>query len=240
MATKYFFATLLLFLLACQPALQAVPSSAYQNQNQPEETNPCAAVSCLAGQICENGECICSKGTKMCDGQCIAEHICCDNNDCNSEDFCNNGTCEPVSCEYGQQAKDGECVCAENMKYCSEQRKCISKESCCVFSMCSEYDRCVETLWRTHLCFELPNKTTCKAVGDNDQTVLFSLEGEDFRVSTKRWYSDERIMFSINNEDITIPTHAKIPYNQTELQDLSLYHEGIIVLGGFCKPDETD
>ena len=240
MGGKYLLILFLILLVACEPELRSTPTSEYmpiaEATPAPETTDLCASVTCPAGQNCLNGNCTCDEG-KMCNGDCISEQSCCMNNDCETG-VCDDGECiTPEDCTYGEEFKDGECQCTKDKTWCGEQRKCISRDSCCAHIQCDKFERCVPTLLRTSICLEIGEKKMCKLVADNGRAEIFNALNDSFRITPTEWYNDGSLEFEINNQTIRIPTNTTTEYAPA---NATIYHEGITSQGGYCKEDEED
>jgi len=239
MGVKYFFITLLILLIACESAIQTVPTSEYQppvegiqSAEDVEQTaNPCEGVVCSGGQICEKGTCTCGSDKKLCNDQCIAKDGCCEHSECETG-ACENGACVTKECKFGEELKNGECVCTSDTKKCGEQGKCIDRKSCCIHTQCPTFNRCVPTSWRTSFCIKIGEKKLCRILADNDKDELFIVKGQEFRVQATDWLSNESIRFNFANETIHLVANEQI----TRV-NATLFHEGIQVVGGFCKED---
>jgi hypothetical protein len=239
MGERHFFVLFLIFLVACQPYIQAVPTSERQVPVEAElsvpETDSCASVSCPSGQNCVNGKCTCPFGEKMCKNECISKKACCNDKDCASG-VCNDGECTKApDCEYGEVFKNGECQCAADKTFCKEQGKCIERGDCCVHSQCDTFNRCVETGWRASLCAKVGEKKLCKVIADRGRTEEFEIKGIVFTAKPDTWLSDGSIDVNISNETIRLAENVT-----TEYGNVTLFQEGIEVTGGFCKEDEDE
>lgn len=230
-----YFSLLLIFVIACNPSLDTAPTS---QRSVPVEIVPvaedlCAAVSCPVGMICSAGNCMCSSGMKECDNACIDSDACCSNADCDSG-TCEDGKCViATECEFGEILKNGECRCAPDKIYCGEQDKCIDREDCCVHSQCNRFERCVPTNWRASLCVKFGEKKSCKVLADHERTEFFKINDVEYRAGAVEWWSDGSVTFMIENESVRIGENVTIPH-----LNASFFHEGIDVVGGFCKEDE--
>jgi hypothetical protein len=242
MGAKQFFIALLILLAACESALQTIPTSQYQPTVETstvteKQIDACANVTCQAGHICQAGICGCPTDKKECNSDCIDENSCCTDDDCETG-TCQDGTCfEAEECKFGEALKKGQCQCAPDKVYCSEQRKCIDKNDCCVHSQCPSFERCVPTLYRTSLCIKIGEKRICKIVADNKRAEVFNVLDFSFRITATDWWSDEGVTFEINNETIRLATNETTEYQPA---NATLYQEGIEILGGYCKEDEED
>ncbi len=244
MGAKYIFIILLILLAGCEEALQAVPTSEYQQNITEAAENAtidlCKDVSCPEGQICKNGKCTCTTG-KLCNNKCIPSNSCCKDSECPSKK-CDEGKCAPIlQCDYNEAFKDGECGCATDYTYCKEQGKCIQKGDCCVHSQCPSFERCVETNLRTSFCLKLDEKKVCRLIADNNRTEVITIKDNEFRVTPKDWLSNGGITVHFNNENITILSNKTESYvNASMNASVMLFYEGIDMTGGFCKEDEED
>ncbi len=238
MGGKYFFILILIFLAACQPYIQSTPTAQYQGAvatelSEQPQTDSCELVACPSGQACKDGKCICPFGEKKCNNKCIDKKACCIDADCASG-ACNNGKCVPTpDCTFGELYKNGKCQCAADRIYCKEQNKCIGRDDCCVHSQCDNFERCVETDWKTSLCAKVDEKKICKIIADRKRFEQFEIKGNEFRVNAITWLSDGNIDFNVSNQTI------RLAENETKLfGNVTLFHEGIETTGGFCKEDE--
>jgi hypothetical protein len=240
MEAKYFL-ILLLILMACETAVQTVPTSEYQptvtdTANIPaENTDLCKDVNCTSGQVCKEGKCECSSGTKLCSDKCIPKENCCANSDCTSG-LCTNGVCAvPKECEYGKEFQNGECQCAKGKFYCEDQKKCINKDSCCKHTECDSFERCMQTTLKTSLCIEVEEKKSCKTFMDQDRTELYDVKGNDYKAKPTNWWNDNSVTFDINNQSIRLKFNV-----MTNFSNATVYQEGITESGGYCKEDTTE
>jgi len=235
MGSKYF-AVLLLILLACEPALQTIPTSEYQPAVEAQTTQTsdlCKNVNCTNGQTCQNGKCACPDDKKLCDNKCISKEKCCTDKDCETG-LCLNSTCTtPKECSLGEEFKNGECTCAKDRIYCPEQKKCINKDKCCTHAQCDSFERCVPTSLKASLCIIIEDKKVCRALADQDRTELFTVKETEFKVKPTDWWNDNSITFTINNQSI------RLKFNElTNFSNATIYQEGITISGGYCKEDE--
>ncbi len=237
--------TVLVLLAACEPALHTIPTSEHQSPVEEELVvelqDVCEDVTCPTGQVCQEGACGCPTGKKLCDEKCITSSACCTDDDCDS------GSCEksvcvtPEECRFNEEWKDGECACAEDHIYCREQDKCIGRNDCCVHSQCDRFQRCVPTNLRASFCIKIDEKKQCKIISDLNRTELFEVKDYDFRINATEWWHDGSVTFSVNNESVHLDANATQKYsNETLDVNVTLFHEGIEITGGFCKDDEED
>ena len=228
----------LLILAACEPALQTIPTSEYKSLEATTETvDLCKDVNCTGGQVCQAGNCGCPTGKKLCNNDCISSTECCTDDDCDSGN-CQDGVClEAKECKFGEELKKGECRCAEDKFYCGEQGKCIDRTDCCIHSQCKSFERCVPTNWRTSLCIQIEEKKQCKLLSDLNRTELYEIKDNEFRIGATDWWNDGSITFNFSNESIRLRPNELKSY---ETANATLFHEGIEVIGGFCKEDEDD
>ncbi len=235
MGARYFF-ILLLILAACETALQTIPTSEYTKPAASEPTeNPCEGVSCTNGQICQDGICTCGANEKLCDNKCIDENACCTNDDCDSGNCENNVCTAPEECKFGEELKKGECKCTSDKIYCEEQDTCIDREACCMHTECDKFERCVPTLLRSSICLRMGEKKICKAIGGNGRAEIFNAQEHAFRITAQDWWGDGSITFEINDETIRVPQNGTVEYTPA---NATIFHEGIEVIGGYCKEDE--
>lgn len=240
MGIKYILNTLLILLVACQPAIQTVPTSEYQPLVDVETeviADACAGINCPNDQVCKEGTCSCPTGEKLCDGKCIDKDACCTDNDCDTG-LCVDGDCKVAEeCKFGEELKKGTCGCEEDKIYCSSQEKCIGRGDCCVHTECDNFERCVPTGWRVSFCIRIEEKKVCKMLADNERVELFDVKGNDFRVDAVDWLSDGSITFTVNNESITLGKDQTISIDEL---NATVFQEGIDVTGGFCKEDTQE
>ncbi len=237
MGGKHIFILLLILLAACQPYIQAVPTSERQAPVEAElsapETDSCAAVTCPTGQTCTSGKCTCPFGEKMCDNECIDKDACCTDKECPSG-VCTDGECAAApDCNYGETFKKGECQCASDKTYCKEQGKCIERDDCCVHSQCDTFERCVPTDFRVSLCAKVDEKKICKIVAERNRTELYEIKESVFTVRPLKWLSDGSIELNVSNETIRLAENVTTAYG-----NVTLFQEGIEVTGGYCEEDE--
>jgi len=241
MGSRYLFVALLV-LVACQTAIETVPTSEYVPKVQTSNTeisvaddleiaDPCANLTCPESQNCNNGKCGCESDEKMCDELCINKSDCCTSDDCD-QGSCQNGSCIDVECKRGLEFSNGECVCEKGTVMCNEQERCITQGDCCIHSQCPRNNRCVETMLRTSLCIEIGQKKVCKAVADNKRAEIFDVLDHDFRINANDWWADGSISFIINDEDIRIAKNETIDYAQA---NATIFFEEIQTIGGHCK-----
>lgn len=179
--------SVLLILAACEPVIKAVPTSEYQgNTAQTEqkleepivqETDPCANVLCLPGQICKEGNC-----------ELIKPEV----------------KIEDQTCAFGEEWDGNECVCEQGRYWCGEQKKCIPNGDCCFHTQCDRFERCVETQYRARLCAELPSGKLCRLLADNGRTEIVVINNVDTRLGVSNWNSDNSINFTLNNQSLLL------------------------------------
>ncbi len=237
MGGRYIFILFLIFLVACQPYIQTVPTSQHQGAVVVElseaQTDLCENVTCSDGQVCKDGKCECQNGKKLCGNECIDSKDCCSGKDCASG-ICDEGVCgEAPDCRYGEILKNGKCQCAADKLYCKEQDKCIGRNDCCVHSQCERFERCVETNYRVSLCAKVDEKKICKIVADRNRTELYEIKENTFTVEPLSWLSDGSVELNVSNETIRLAGNVTTQYG-----NVTLFQEGIEVTGGFCKEDE--
>jgi len=133
-------------------------------------------------------------------------------------------------CSYGEESES--CKCTKDNYYCPEQKKCIPKGTCCVHSQCPQFNRCVPTIWSASLCIKQDSKKLCKQIVDNDRTELFTVLNQTYKIKAINWSNDSIITLQINEQTMNITI------NPVQLDTVTIYHEGIEVLGGYCKEDE--
>ncbi len=238
MGVKHLFVILLILLAACEPALRTVPTSEHQavaeQANIEQEKDLCANINCTIG-FCQAGVCTCGTGKKLCNNKCIDEETCCTNEDCDTGN-CEEGVCqEPKECNFGEELKKGECRCASDKIYCEEQKRCIDRDGCCIHTQCNKFERCAPTNLRTSLCIKIEEKKLCKIVSDLGRTELYEIKEHEFNVKAAEWLNDRSITFDFDNQSIRIAENATVTY---EPANATLFHEGIEVVGGYCKEDE--
>jgi hypothetical protein len=239
MGEKYIFAAILIFLIACQPEVRTIPTSEYKTPVEGEIAQQtqdlCASVTCLAGKTCLEGECACPTGKKECGEDCIAENACCDDKDCESGS-CVDGECVAAQeCKLREELKKGKCACASGYYFCKDQNRCIASDDCCVHTECDTFERCVLTNYRTSFCIQSPDKKVCRIISDLNKTELFIVQDLEFRVQATDWWNDDTTTIAIDNQSI------RLKANEThEFGNVTVYQEGIQIVGGYCKEDEDD
>lgn len=231
MGGKYFL-IILLILAACEPYTQTTPTQSLGEPAQEITTNPCATIQCSNDKICQNGQCTCPTNKKQCGDTCIQENECCTNTDCQNGS-CQDGECVTETCAYGEIFKNGECKCAPDKTYCSEQKKCISRNSCCIHTQCPTFHRCVQTSYSTSLCITIGPKKFCRTIADNGRVEIFNVLNESFRIAAENWNNDETVEAVINDEEFIV-TNKTTNYGT----NATIFHEGINTIGGYCKEDE--
>lgn len=241
MGEKYLFAALLIFLIACQPEVRTIKTSEYQapveGTVQQETTDACANLTCTAGKTCQAGNCVCPSGKKACGDDCIAEASCCDDDDCESG-TCEDGECvEAKECGLNEESRKGKCACKKDMYLCKEQNKCLNSGDCCIHTDCDSFERCVPTNYRASFCIEIEEKKQCKIVSDLNRTQDFEVKDNEFEVLPTDWWNDKTITFSVNNESIRLATNETKLIEET---NATIFHEGMEIVGGYCKEDEDD
>ena len=225
---------LFIFLIGCEQALQTIPTSDLSSQQEvTQETDPCALILCKPTEVCKGGSCVCPTDTKRCGDACVSELNCCSDSDC-GKGYCVQGNCI-TDCQYGQVFEDGECQCAPDRKLCEEQGKCIAKTSCCIHSQCDRNERCVPTSFRTRLCFEADGKKICRLLVDNERSEFIEIANHNFEAQIATFFSDKSVNFVIGNQ--TLKLAAQTP---TDLLGVTIFHEGVDEVGGFCKADEEE
>ncbi|MBI4146350.1 hypothetical protein HY489_03355 [Candidatus Woesearchaeota archaeon] len=228
---------LLIILAACETAVKTVPTANYTPTvfDEPEvipAIDPCANVTCSAGQACNNGACTCSTG-KLCGKKCIPNNACCKNTDCDTGN-CVNQTCQTAKeCAYGQELVNGACECAPGRTYCREQNRCIKQGDCCFHGNCPRFERCQPTIYRSEVCLNQPDKKQCRILGENRNPEEFLLNTTRLRMSPIKWLANGNMLAVLNKENLTLQANKTIQYNNA-----SLIYKGIEELGGYCEPDE--
>lgn len=230
---------LLLVLVACSNQLMAEPGDVKISEpadNSTEDTtitetesDPCQDVQCKENENCVDGSCVCKK---ECEGICIAENACCTDDECQGK--CIDNECREARCEYGEILEDGECVCREDYKYCKEQGKCISRDSCCTFVNCGSFQDCVSTSLAVDFCVEKEPKKICKLLSKEGRRELFKINGKEFFVEALNFYEGE-IEFQLGNETIMLKTNQTI-----ERDGITMWQDNFKVTGGFCREDYDD
>lgn len=225
----------LVFLAACEPALQTRPTSEYQlpEETSDEPVNLCADVSCNENEECYQGDCICEEGYKTCNNTCIPDDQCCTTDDC-AEGTCEQGICVQ-DCHFGETFEDNACDCGSDRKYCPEQDRCIPRDACCVHSQCDRDQRCVPVQLRARLCLETDNKTKCRLLADNGRDEVVAVNNVDYRLEATNWWNDNTITFTVNNETIRLDKN-----DQHTLANIAFYYENFEEVGGYCKEDVDD
>lgn len=228
-----------LALTACQASLKAEPAdiaalntteAAPEPVNIPDTThNPCLKVDCETDKECKGGVCVCLEGTKDCKGDCIPLDGCCDDSEC--EGHCADNQCVDA-CTYGEQYKDGKCVCAENYKYCDAQEKCIPQDYCCSFLNCRSFEECVPTTYTASICFQFENKKKCRLVSDLARTEY--VEIGDLEISaTPVLFGETNLQLRLDNETYALQPNVKI-----DLKGIDIWAEDLKPMGGFCREEE--
>ncbi len=235
MGVVNYLSLLLIFLIACTTTdTWTVPTAQKEAQQEVEQIDACKEVSCPTGQTCDNGQCVCTTG-KLCDGECISNNACCTNSDCD-EGICQENKCViPGKCQINEEFADGECRCAPNTLYCAEQDRCIERGKCCVHTQCGRFERCVPTQYRTSLCVKIGEKKFCRIVSDIGREEEFTVLNQSFEAKPTNWFEDRSIELILNNQTVTIPENSTITFENS-----TLYHEGVQIVGGFCKEDEDE
>ncbi|HLF54159.1 MAG TPA: hypothetical protein VI612_00375 [Candidatus Nanoarchaeia archaeon] len=232
MGVAKYLSLLLIFLIACTTTDTWTVPTAQRNVSPEQETNACENVSCPTGQTCDNGQCACTTG-KLCDGECISNNACCTSSDCD-EGICQDNECAiPGKCKIGEEFADGECRCASNTLYCAEQDRCIERGNCCVHTQCERFQRCVPTQYRASLCVKIGEKKFCRIVSDIGREETFTVLNQSFEAKSTQWFADNSIELILNNRTVTLPENSTITFNES-----IIYHEGVQIVGGFCKEDE--
>ncbi len=216
---------LLFFLAACEDA--TVKTTVPFNGTRVENITT-SACECSAGETCENGKCVC-KG-KTCQGRCIPVNACCTSAECGDGE-CVSGKCVSTICPLGEELYQGECICAQGMVRCKEQNKCIDQKSCCHSGQCDRTERCVPTVWKASVCVEAEGRKICRALADNNRTEQITTL--DLRLKPIAWSNNGNITLTVNNSTFQLAKNQKRPFDS-----LTIYQEGIEVIGGFCKEDE--
>lgn len=219
------FTLFLIFLISCTPALEAQPGSI--PTPEPAQTPDCE---CGEHETCQDGTCACTETFKRCGDSCIPEEACCTDEDC--EGTCIEGTCKAtIICDYGEQPKDGECVCRDDFRFCEEQNRCISRDSCCSFLNCGSFETCVKTGFGVQFCAAQGQKTKCKLTTDLGRKEFFEFENTSFYVEATK-FKEDSIDFLIGNDTFTLKPNDRATYD-----NFTIWQENFEVLGGYCRED---
>jgi|SRR3989344_2332436 len=225
------FCLFLIFLTACADnAIRTAPFNGTTQENTTVNvTTGCEQ--CNTGETCKNNQCVCAG--KTCEGVCIAANECCTSAECGS------GTCvrhqckAPITCAFNEEFREGECLCVSGYSRCQEQNKCIKVGACCHSGNCARGERCVPTIWRTSVCFQLQGKKTCRLLADNNRSELVTINDIDYRFNVLTWSNNGNITLAINNQTLQLANNQSIPFASN-----ALLQEGINEIGGTCKEDE--
>lgn len=191
----------------------------------------CMNVVCGSNSKCENGKCICNEGYKKCNGECILNQDCCTEDDCASSERCRNHTCIPNNCRLNEviDPVKNECVCDDDSKYCSMQKKCIPNDNCCMHADCESDYRCVPTGRLAVLCIDA-GKKQCKSVHP-DRPESFFVDGVRYDVEINGFLQDGGIDLDVN--DIN---HVFAPDAVEKIGDnINIYLDEAQDVGGNCK-----
>jgi hypothetical protein len=83
---------------------------------------------------------------------------------------------------------------------------------------------------------EAPDKKVCRTISDLNKTELYTLKDLEFRVQATGWWNDNSTTIAIGNESIRLKTNEEAEFEQ----NITIYQEGIQIIGGYCKEDEDD
>lgn len=225
---------LLILIAACAP--QGVLDAQPLNLTPPKTA--CDEMNCGTNAYCEAGVCMCDGGFKKCGSSCIAQNLCCSDDQCPSGKECTKGLCvdRPV-CKFNEEWDDRrkECSCAEGAKFCSVQGKCIPADSCCAHIDCADDERCADTTYSTTTCIKLFTKK-CRTVHEG-LTIEFLMQGGDFDVKLQNVLEGPKFDLQVNNDSV-----RRVRTNETNIVggNASIYVESMTVYGGTCKEDVED
>ena len=195
----------------------------------------CSSVICGYNELCFKGECVCGDGFDRCDGQCISNESCCANEDCELSYFCNTNNecekgCDDFLCNSNKICDDltQECVCEPGTKWCQNQRKCISKDSCCTNLDCPDEDGCVMTIAFVTLCIDDGGMVGCEKIPEGEEKTLFANDNK-YTLFVKKIYDDGKILVRVNGELIELETEYDVD------ADTVMYKKILKMFGGQCK-----
>lgn len=234
LVTAVLMAVLVLVSACGQTTIKATPL----NNTVPQPMDACAEKQCGENQYCEAGVCMCSGGFKKCGDRCIAERLCCTNDQCPSGKACSNGVCvERPVCGFNEEWDNGrkECICAEGAKFCHEQGKCIPVKSCCAYTDCKGDMRCAATTYSASVCIKT---TTAKCSMVAEGTVgKFMTPIGDFTVKLENILEGPLFDLKVGN-DTTRRMRAE-EQNLIANGSAYIYVESMEMFGGYCR-DEPD
>lgn len=198
--------------------------------------DPCLDVTCGATEVCEEGACVCGKGYKDCNGQCIPESGCCGDDQCELGESCVNNVCEfkceNVQCESNKicnESKQG-CFCKAGYTWCKLQNTCIPDDHCCTKFDCGRDEKCVNTAIRVNFCIEGGKDRNCKLLNDLDSKD-FVVSGKEFEVFMEDHFYTIYAQFLINGGTYTLQEKDR----QNIGQDTILWLKDLDYVGGGCK-----
>ncbi len=85
------------------------------------------------------------------------------------------------------------------------------------------------------MCAKTDEKKTCKIIAERKRLEQFEIKGNEFRVNAIAWLSDGSVDFNVSNKTIRLAENVTSEYG-----NVTLFQEGIEVIGGFCKEDEDE
>jgi hypothetical protein len=206
--------SILFILAACEPVMNAVPTSEYQGvQTEQELEKPTVQDPC---DICTD------------------EETCVDNTCKKIDESTDESKDEPEqTCAFGEAWDGKECACEEGRYWCGEQQKCIPDGDCCFHTQCARFERCVPNQYRARLCAELPSGKLCRLLADNGRTEIVVINNLDTRLGVSDWNNDNSINFTLNNQSLLL-----FEGKRQEFSGINYYFENLEEYGGYCKEDE--
>jgi hypothetical protein len=211
------------------------------NTSQPNvSTDACAGKQCGENSYCEMGVCMCSGGFKKCGDKCIAERMCCTNDQCPSGKVCSSGVCtDRPLCGFNEQwdSASKQCFCSEGAKFCAEQGKCIEADACCAHNDCNRRGelRCAPTTYSATVCLNYGTKK-CRVVHEGVPTELITTAG-DFDILLQNVLEGPLFDLKVNTDSIRRVRANES--NKISNGTVNLYVESMTVFGGYCR-DESD
>lgn len=222
---------ILFFITACaNDAVRTTPFNG-TTQEQIAQNITLGCGQCAAGEVCKNDKCTCIG--KTCEGKCLSANSCCTSAECGNGACVNNKCNSAPICDLNEEFRAGECLCAAGHSRCQEQGKCIKIGSCCFSGNCARGDRCVPTVWRSSVCFEIGEKKTCRLMADNNRTELVTIDAVDYRLKILDWSNNGNITLSAGNLTVQLAKNQSRPF-----AGHTIFQEGIDEIGGVCKEDE--
>ena len=197
------------------------------------DADPCAEVTCGVNSKCSEGRCACEDGYTNCGGICISNDACCKDSECGPGKICENSACVSTNCGYNEayDSVKRKCGCNTESKYCTAQKRCIPKDSCCANAECDSGEGCVLTKFLISVCMK-DDRKLCRTIVEKKKEV--------FAVGDFKYYVEFRSVLQNSKIDLIV-NEKEFVLLKDELQPLdgnvTMYVESFETIGGYCKEE---